>query len=150
MSEPTLTTASTVDIGMTAWSALNPFGEPTAFVLVHPISAHDDGTFADTIAALGLRRLDVDGEILPIGTDVLYASLRAMRVELCTPAGVWLSHDVTDDWTANAVGRRYIVLAIGTAPLAADADAGAVAAYLADRASVHTALVRIRVRFDET
>jgi hypothetical protein len=148
--EQTPGTASALEFGMTAWSALNPFGEPTAFILVHPTSAYDDGTFSETIAALGLKRLDAGAEMLPIGTDVLYASLRAMQVELCTSAGVWLSHHVSDDWTANAVGRRYIVLAVGTAPLAADADADAVAAYLADRASVHTALVRIRVRLDKS
>ncbi|GIF62518.1 hypothetical protein Ais01nite_05530 [Asanoa ishikariensis] len=141
---------ATIQIGLTAWSAPNPFGEPTAFVLVHPISGDDDGTFAGAVANLGMRRLDADGDILPIGTDTLYASLRAMRVELCGPDGVWLSHPVIDDWTANAIGRRYIVLAIGTAPLAGDADAAAISAYLADRANVHAALVKIRVRFDRS
>lgn len=139
-----------VEIGLTAWSAPNPFGEPTAFVLVHPITGPDDGTLADTIARLGLKRLDADGDILPIGSDTLYASLRAMQVELCTSEGVWLSHPVTDDWTGNAIGRRYVVLVIGTAPLADDADAAAISGHLSDREQVFTALVKIRVRLENS
>jgi hypothetical protein len=138
------------EIGMTTWSAPNPFGEPTAFVLVHPIAAPDDGTLAEAIAHLGLKRLDASGDILPIGTDTLYAALRALRVELCDGDGVWLSRPVTDDWTGCAIGRRYIVLAIGGAPLSDEADARAISAYLADRTAVHAALVKIRVRFDRT
>lgn len=139
---------STVDVGMTAWSAPNPFGEPTAFVLVHPIEAPDDGPLADAVARLGLRRIDAEGDILPIGTDTLYASLHGLRVELCTADGVWLRHAVSDDWTGHAIGRRYVVLAIGTAPLDADADATAISAYLADATNVHAALVKIRVRWE--
>lgn len=134
---------------MTAWSAPNPFGEPTAFVLIHPIGAPDDGTLGAAIGSLGLKRLDGDGDILPIGTDHLYASLKAMRVELCRPDGVWMSHPVTDEWTGNAIGRRYIVLVVGTEPLPDDADADAISAYLANRESVYTALVKIRVRFEQ-
>ena len=137
-------------IGMTAWSAPNPFGEPTAFVLVHPVAAPDDGTLAGAVARLGLKRLDDPGDILPIGTDTLYAALRALRVELCDGNGVWLSRPVTDDWTGCAIGRRYVVLAIGSAPLSDEADARAISAYLADRTAVHAALVKIRVRFDRT
>lgn len=141
---------SAPEVGAATWSAPNPFGEPTAYVLVHPIGRPDDGTLGAAITRFGLKRLDADGDILPIGTDTLYASLRAMSVELCTAEGVWLSHPVTDEWTGNAVGRRYVVLAIGTTPLAEDADAHAISAYLADHASVHTALVKIRVRFDQS
>jgi hypothetical protein len=139
-----------LDLGMTTWSAPNPFGEPTAFVLVHPIATPDDGTLARASTDLGLRRLDASGDILPVGTDRLYASLGARRVELCTPRGVWLDRRVSDDWTGHAIGRRYVVLAIGTAPLPGDADARAISGYLADRESVHAALVQIRVRFDRT
>ncbi|GAB2640797.1 hypothetical protein GCM10027068_20520 [Prescottella soli] len=146
VSDPT--TGSTQQIGVTAWSAPNPFGEPTAFVLVHPTGAIDDGTLSDVIADLGLRRLDADGDILPIGTDTLYASLRAQRVELCTADGVWLNRPVTDDWTGNALGRRYIVLAVGTAQLSDDADAAAISKYLGARENVFAALVKIRVRFE--
>lgn len=137
-----------LEVGLTTWSAPNPFGEPTAFVLVHPIGEYDDGSLAESITGMGLKRLDADGDILPIGTDILFASLRARRVELCTPAGVWLDQPVTDDWTANAVGRRYVVLVVGTAPLSDDADAEAISAYLADREHIHAALVRIRVRVE--
>jgi hypothetical protein len=137
-------------IALTTWTASNPFGEPTGFVLVHPIDAADGGGLAEIIANLGLKRLDADGDILPIGTEVLYASLRAQRVELCTAENVWLSHPVTDDWTGNAIGRRYVVLAIGTAPLAEDADAAAIAGYLAERSNVYAALVKIRVRFEQS
>lgn len=140
--------SATSRVGMTTWSAQNPFGEPTAFALVHPVGAPDDGELAAAIATLGLKRLDAGGDILPVGTDVLFASLRARKVELCTPQGVWQEHPVTDEWTGMAVGRRYIVLVVGVAPLAEDADAAAIAAYLADREHVHTGLVKIRVRFE--
>lgn len=134
---------------MTVWSAPNPFGEPTAFALVHPVGAADDGTLAEVITGLGLKRLDADGDILPIGTDHLYASLRALRVELCTPEGIWLGHPVTDEWTGCAIGRRYIVLAVGTEPLVDDAGPDEISAYLARRESVYSALVKIRVRFEQ-
>lgn len=150
MSEPNITADPSRTIGLTTWSAPNPFGEPTAFVLVHPVDGEDDGTLAAASESLGLKRLDADGDILPIGTDTLYASLRALQVELCTPRGVWLIQPVTDDWTGHAIGRRYIVLAVGTAPLAGDADARAISAYLADRETVHTALVKIKVRFEQS
>lgn len=133
---------------MTTWSSPNPFGEATAYVLVHPLTRADDGTLAEAVTGMGLKRLDADGDILPIGTEILYASLRALRVELCTPAGVWLDQPVTDDWTANAVGRRYVVLVVGTQPLADDADGEALSAYLADREHIYTALVKIRVRVE--
>lgn len=152
MSDPTTDASSTTDlpstIGVTAWSAPNPFGESTAFLLVHPTVESDDGLLSLAIAGLGLKRLDDAGDILPIGTDVLYASLKALRVELCRPQGVWMSHPVTDEWIGNAIGRRYIVLAVGTTPLADDADAHAISAYLADKENVYAALVKIRVRFD--
>lgn len=148
MTDSTPTAETGLEVGLTAWSAPNPFGEPTAFLLVHPLSAPDDGTLVEAVTGMGLKRLDADGDILPLGTEVLYASLRAMRVELCTAAGVWLDQPVTDDWTANAIGRRYIVLVVGTRPLADDADADAISAYLADRASIFTALVKIRVRVE--
>lgn len=145
-----MTDATPADIGLTAWSAPNPFGEPTAFLLVHPVATADDGTLADAVARLGMKRLDAEGDILPIGTDTLYASLRAMRVELCTPESVWLTRPVTDDWTGNAIGRRYIVLVIGVTPLAEDATAEAISAYLADLENVYTALVKIRVRIEQS
>lgn len=137
-----------VDVATTAWSAPNPFGEPTAFLLVHPTNGPDDGALAGAVARLGLKRLDADGDILPIGTGELYASLRALRVELWAPEGIWLSHPVTDEWMGRAVARRYVVLAVGAEPLPEGADADAIAAYLADRRSVHAGLVRIRVRLD--
>jgi hypothetical protein len=147
VSESTETVAART--GATVWTAPNPFGEPTAFVLVHPVGEPDDGALAASVARLGMKRLDAAGDILPVGTDLLFASLRALRVELCTPEGVWLSRPVTDDWTGVALGRRYVVLAVGTAPLVDDADAAALSAYLADRGSVHAALVKIRVRFEQ-
>lgn len=148
VSDQTSTTPPTRDIGVAAWSAPNPFGEPTAYLLVHPVDAAADETLTAAITALGLKRLDADGDILPIGTDTLYASLRGLRVELCTDDEIWLSRPVTDGWTGNAIGRRYIVLATGTRPLPDDADAEAIAAYLADRENVYAGLVKIRVRIE--
>lgn len=145
-----MTDATPTNIGLTAWSALNPFGEPTAFLLVHPVAGADDGTLADAVARLGMKRLDAEGDILPIGTDTLYASLRAMSVELCTADGVWLSRPVTDDWTGNAIGRRYIVLVIGVTPLAEDAGSEQISAYLGQLENVFTALVKIRVRIEQS
>jgi len=109
-----------------------------------------DEALTGAIATLGLKRLDTDGDILPIGTDTLYASLRALRVELCANDQAWLGRPVTDGWTGNAIGRRYIVLATGTQPLAEDADADAIATYLADRENVYAALVKIRVRLERS
>lgn len=135
-------------IGITTWSAPNPFGEPTAFALVHPLGDSAPQALTDAIEQLGLKRIDAEGDILPIGTDTLYASLRAMKVELCTSEGVWIDHSVTDEWTGNAIGRRYIVLAIGVDPLSEQADPAAISEYLAQRDRVYTALVKIRVRFE--
>lgn len=149
MSDATPSSHTTgLEVGLTTWSAPNPFGEPTAFVLVHPLTQVDDGSLSEAVSGMGLKRLDADGDILPVGTEILYASLRALRVELCTPAGVWLDQPVTDDWTAHAIGRRYVVLVVGTQPLADDADADAISAYLADREHIYTALVKIRVRVE--
>lgn len=136
-------------IGLTAWTAPNPFGEPAAYLLVHPLVGAPGTVLSEAVDELGLKRIDESGDILPIGTDTLYASLRGMQVELCTADGVWLSLPVTDDWTGNAIGRRYIVLALGTTPLASDADAEAISAYLADPESVYAGLVKIRMRIEQ-
>lgn len=117
-------------------------------MLVHPLTRHDDGSLAEAITGMGLKRLDADGDILPIGTEILYAALRAMRVELCTPSGVWLDQPVTDEWTANALGRRYIVLVVGTDPLSDEADSEALTTYLSHREHIYAALVKIRVRVE--
>lgn len=117
--------------------------------MAHPLDGAPEDVLAEAITHLDLKRIDRDGDILPIGSDTLYASLRARQVELCTPEGVWLRGPVTDDWTGHAVGRRYIVLAVGTRPLSADADAEAISAYLGHRDSVYAALVKIRVRVEQ-
>lgn len=148
MTETASATEPGLEVGLTTWSSPNPFGEPTAYVLVHPLTSPDDGSLAEAVGGMGLKRLDADGDILPIGSEILSASLRARRVELCTPAGVWLDQPVTDDWTANAIGRRYVVLVVGTEPLSEDADAEALSAYLADREHAYAALVKIRVRVE--
>lgn len=149
MNDSTSITTSSQPVGLTAWSAPNPFGEPTAYLLVHPLEGAPEDVLEQTIADLGLKRIDEGGDILPIGTGLLYASLRAMQVELCTSDGVWVSSPVTDDWTGHAIGRRYIVLALGTKPLDSEADAAAISAYLTDRESVYAALVKIRVRMEQ-
>lgn len=145
------------DLALTTWSAPNPFGEPTAFVLAHPLAPQDrpeaeaENVGVESIVErLGMKRLDASGDILPIGTDVLFASLRALKVELCTPQGVWLEQSVSDEWTGHAVGRRYIVLAVGAQPLPLDADAHAISAYLRQADGIHAALVKIRVRFEQS
>ncbi|WP_424465854.1 hypothetical protein [Pseudoclavibacter helvolus] len=144
------------DLALTTWSAPNPFGEPTAFALVHPVAGSEpsqegaEGRVAEIVSGLGMKRLDASGDILPIGTDVLYASLRALKVELCTPSGVWLDQAVSDEWTGHAVGRRYVVLAVGARPLSDDAGAREISEYLAETNGIHAALVKIRVRFQQS
>ena len=136
-------------VGVTVWSAPNPFGEPTAFALVHPEPDVVIGGLEELAGGLGLKRLDAEGDIPWIGTDVLYASLRAMQVELCHGSDVWVSGPVSDDWTGNAVGRRYVVLTIGLDPLPDPADAAEIADYLTRRDRIWTGLVKIRVRMTQ-
>jgi hypothetical protein len=138
-------TALIVDIGAAGWVAPNPFGEPTAYILVHPIDGVGGDELGTTAQGLGFKRLDAEGDIMWVGTDTLLAALRAMQVEFWSGDSIWVRHAVTDDWTGAAIARRYVVLVIGTAPLTADPDGSAIAAYLSNRESVHAGLVKIRL-----
>lgn len=137
------------DFGLTMWTAPNPFAEPTSYALVHPYTAEAGTGLARTAAELGLRRVDEARDILPLGTDIMYVSLRAQQVEFCIADEVWVRHPVPDDWTGNAVGRRYVVFVLGTEPLPDDSDADTIAAYLKQHGSIYSALVKIRLRVDK-
>lgn len=138
--------AAQPELSLTVWSAPNPFGEPSAFALVHPTEASADTAVESIGEQLGLKRLDAAGDIPWVGTDTMYASLRAMRVELCAGSDVWIDSEVTDSWTGNAVARRYVVLAVGKDPLPEEVDAEAIAEYLTHQDRVYTGLVKIRLR----
>lgn len=71
-------------VGLTAWSAPNPFGEPTAYLLAHPLDGAPEDVLAEAITHLDLKRIDRDGDILPIGSDT--PAEEADR--LATPEGV--------------------------------------------------------------
>lgn len=137
------------DFGLTMWTAPNPFDEPTSYALIHPYTSDAGTGLAQTAAELGLRRLDEDRDILPLGTNIMYVSLRAQQVEFCIGDEIWARHPVTDDWTGNAIGRRYVVFVLGTEPLMDDQDAETISAYLKQHASIYTALVKIRLRVDK-
>jgi hypothetical protein len=137
------------NIGIVAWIAPNPFGEPTAYLMVYPTEDVGTEELASTAKSLGLRSLDTAGDIMWIGTDTLVAALRAMQIELWTGDKIWLRHTVTDDLTGAAIARRYAVLVVGTAPLDAEPDAEAIAAYLSERQRVFAGLVRLRLRMTD-
>ena len=146
--EPAAPLVPGTDFGLTLWTAPNPFAEPTSYALVHPYTAEAGEGLSQTAVELGLRRLDEDRDILPLGTDTMYVSLRAQQVEFCLSSEVWLRHPVPDEWTGNAVGRRYVVFVLGTEPLEDDSDAETISAYLKQRDSTYSALVKIRLRVD--
>lgn len=87
---------------------------------------------------------------MPLTPDRMFASLRARKVELCVNGDVWIEHPVTDDWTGNAYGRRYVVLIMGTGLLEDDADSESISAYLKQRDSVYASLLKIRLRVEAT
>ena len=147
--EPVSALSPGTDFGLTMWTAPNPFDEPTSYALVHPYSPEAGTGLRTTAAELGLRRLDEARDILPLGTDTMYVSLRAQQVEFCIADEVWVRHPVPDDWTGNAVGRRYVVFVLGTEPLRDDADAETISSYLKQRESIYSALVKIRLRVDK-
>lgn len=92
------------------------------------------------------KRLDAEGDILPVGTDTLQAALRALQVEFWAGEDLWARHPVGDEWTGAAIARRYVVLVIGTTVLTEDPDGTAISNYLAQRDQVFTGLVKIRLK----
>ena len=142
-------TALIADIGAAAWIAQNPFDEPTAYFLVHPLDDVASEELGTTAQRLGFKRLDADGDIMWVGTDTLLVALRAMQAEFWAGESIWIRHSVTDDWTGVAIARRYVVLVIGTAPLTADPDGQAISEYLLDRQSIHAGLVKVRLKITE-
>lgn len=137
---------SSVGVGSALWVAPNPFGEPTAYLLVHPRSDAAAPPLGAVAGTLGLKRIDEPGDILPVGTDVMVAALRGLHVDLWAGDRRWLELPVGDSWTAAAVGRRYIVLVIGSEPQDEVADADQIAAYLGEPGRVRTGLVKIRLK----
>jgi hypothetical protein len=137
------------NIGIVAWIAPNPFGEPAAYLMVYPTEDAGSEELACSAKSLGLRSLDTEGDIMWVGTDTLVAALRAMQIELWATDKIWLRHTVTDDLMSAVIARRYIVLVVGTAPLDAEPDAEAIVAYLSDRQRVFAGLVRIRLKITD-
>lgn len=135
--------------GIVTWIANNPFGEPSAYLLVHPKEEIDADGFLSMAEHMGFKRLDGEGDITWVGTETLLAALRARQVEFWAGERLWMRHPVTDDWTGAAIARRYVVLAIGTTALPDDPDDEDIAAYLAERTSVYPGLVKIRLKVTE-
>lgn len=80
-----------------------------------------------------------------VGTDDLVASLRGDRVTLWRGAEPWWAHHVSDEWTGAAIGRRYVVLVVGSDAITRT-DPVELSAYLTRRERVHAGLVKIRLR----
>ncbi len=142
-------TAQMATIGIAAWVAPNPFGEPTAYLMVYPTEDVGREELAATAKNVGLRSLDTEGDIMWVGTDTLAAALRAMQIELWAHDKIWLRHTVTDHLTGAAIARGYVALVVGTVPLNAEPDAEVIAAYLSDRQRVYAGLVRVRLTADD-
>lgn len=141
-----MTTTAAPDLNAFVWNATNPFGESTAYMLLTPGStevAAEMKTFAD---GLGLKALGSSTDIPWVGTDYLCVALRGVVADLWAGEESWLKVPVSDSWTGNAIGRRYIVLAVGTAVTGPEMDAEQISAYLRDDAEVLAGLVKIRLR----
>ena len=140
------TDAPTADLGAATWVAPNPFGEPTGYVLVHPLDETGIDTLVETAERLGLKRLDAEGDIMWVGTDTLLAALRARQFEFWAGDDLWMRHPVPDTWTGVAIARRYVVLVIGTAPLAPDPEGVVISEFLSRRDGAYTGLVKVRLK----
>lgn len=130
-------------IGLTAWLAPNPFGETSAFLLLHP---RDDATAAQltTLALeMGLAHLDGPSDIPRIGTDTLSIVLSDTSFQVRTADTVLVEHIVSADWLDAARQRSYIVLAMGSERMADEESSESVRAYLSRHDAVSAGIVQL-------
>lgn len=133
------------EVSAVTWIAPNPFGEPTAYLLVHPVGLAGVDGLLEAVQGFGLRRLDTGAEMMWVGPDTLVAALRGDRAGLWRGPDLWWSQPVTDEWTGTAIARRYIVLVVGDEPLVDD-DAAGLSTYLGRTEHVHAGLIKIRLK----
>jgi len=137
-----LDTAS-VRVGVVDWLASNPFGEPTAFLLLHPL-VPGSSALAVLAGELGLSSIDNRQDMPRVGTDTLVGRLSDSGAELRRQEDVWIRQAVDDRWLTAARDRGYIVLTVCTHMLESDAGASrSMVEYLSHRKHVHAALVNV-------
>lgn len=138
--------------GATAWTSANPFGEPTSYLLVHPLGGSETSgskSLKTIIDNTELTELSAGREIPFIDPGKMAVSLHGLRATLWNGTDEWITFPASDSWTGDAIGRRYIVLVVGTKPTSAELDAQQLSEYLQQPEGLFTALVRIRLRATE-
>lgn len=128
------------------WSSPNPFGEDTAYLLLTPGEAEVGVELAELANYLGLKPMGFGGDIPWVGTDYLCVALRGVFADLWAGDHSWLKIPVTDSWTGHAIGRRYIVMVVGTGATGDDMSAEEISTYLRSSEGVSAGLVKIRLR----
>ncbi len=132
------------NINTFSWTAQNPFGESAPYLLLTP---GDEEAVVELRAAalqLGLQPIGFGGDIPWVGTDFLAVALRGPIADLWSGDHSWLKLRVSDAWTGDAIGRRYIVLAAGTELSGEEMSSEEIAQYL--QGDVSAGLVKIRLR----
>ena len=133
--------ASGSEIGITAWTAPNPFGETCAYLLLHPRDDLTAERLPEIAAGLGMLPASRSSDIPRIGTDHLFLLLAKSRFQVRSADTVLVEHVVSDDWLAAARERRYAVLAIGLDRMVDEESRSGVADYLAHRDRLLAGLV---------
>lgn len=133
--------ATGAEIGITAWTAPNPFGEVSPYLLLHPRDDTSVRRLPEIAADVGMLPASRSSDIPRIGTDHLYLVLSPHRFALRSQEAVLIEHIVSDDWLAAARERRYVVLAIGIDPIQDEESRGEVMDYLAHRERIFAGLV---------
>lgn len=141
-------------VGSVLWVAPNPFGESTAYLMLYPESDQVSDDAKDSLKelskTLGLKKFDEDGDIPFLGKQVLEVGLHGTLATLWAGDHEWLTVAVSDQWTAQAIARRYIVLVVGSSPHARSMDAEQIADYLRASEGIYLGLVRIRLRVESS
>ncbi len=142
------------EVGSVLWVAPNPFGESTSYLMLYPDAAEVSdaarASMRDLATTLGLKKYEEDGDIPFIGTDTLDVGLHGALATLWAGSQEWLTVAVSNQWTAQAIARRYIVLVVGATPHAGGMDAQQISDYLREADEVSLGLVRIRLRVESS
>lgn len=134
------------DLNSFAWTAPNPFGDPTPFLLLTPGNEVGIGRLEEFAEALDLQPIGSGGEMPWVGTDYLSVALRGLVADLGTENGSWLKVPVSDQWTSTALSRKYTVLAVGRTITKGEMENDEISEYLRAAPPVRAALVKIRLR----
>ncbi len=134
------------DLNAFTWSSPNPFGEETAYLLLTPSKAQAGSELSELADYLGLKPLGFGGDMPWVGTDYLCVALRGSFADLWAGEGSWLKVPVSDAWTGNAIGRRYIVLVLGSEVTGEELAPEEISSYLRSNQDVFAGLVKIRLR----